>query len=83
MPWVWLPGADLSEDEQKRLYEQALRSWVLYGEIHLTNAPRGQGYTLNDPTRYTYRPQDAPSDLGQQSMGSTALGKRLTRGDTP
>ena len=32
------------------------RDWLLYGEMHMTNAPGGHGLTRLDPTGITYTP---------------------------
>ena len=52
------------EDEDERPIVEALqRDWLLYGEMHLTNAPRGHGITRLDPRGITYTPpkDEAPA----------------------
>ena len=45
------------EDESEReVVEQVMSDWLLYGEIHLTNAPHGRGLTRLDPRGIQYKP---------------------------
>jgi hypothetical protein len=54
MAWIWLP-VDLDERQQRELSAEVSRSWALYGELHLTNAPRGRGLTMLDPRSVDYK----------------------------
>ena len=60
------------EDESEREVVERLRlDWILYGQIHVTNAPRGHGLTRLDPRGITYDPP--PSDeLGSELVSRQA-----------
>jgi hypothetical protein len=44
--------------EEVEIVHQLLMDWMLYGELHVTNAPQGHGLTRLDPTGITYTPPE-------------------------
>lgn len=56
---IYLP-IDLDADEQREVQRRVTTDWLLYGQVHMTNAPRGRGLTFLNPVGIKYTPQ--PSD---------------------
>jgi hypothetical protein len=59
----------LEDESERKVVEQLRLDWLLYGQIHLTNAPRGLGLTRLDPARITYYTGNLPQPM--KSRGST------------
>lgn len=52
-------------EEERELVQRLQMDWYLYGEIHITNAPRGHGLTRLDPTGIKYMPPSSPQPDGR------------------
>lgn len=61
-----------SEDE-KRIVEQAMSDWFLYGQMHLTNNG-GRGVAVLNPTRITYHPEYTDDELQRSHPARTGPG---------
>jgi len=51
--WLLLPVRGLTEEQEKQVAQAVFLEWLLYGQVHLTNA---NGFTMLDPRGVTYNP---------------------------
>lgn len=56
----------LTPAEQRKMQERVTTDWLLYGELHVTNAPRGTGITFLDPKRIRYDAPRPDSSVGER-----------------
>lgn len=70
-------NVELSDVQRRRLSEEVWRGWLLYGELHLTNAG-GRGLALIAPEAISYDHEALQrgrvTDLGEPSSWATQAG---------
>jgi len=60
--------------------EIAMRDWLLYGELHITNA---QGFTVLDPKGITYKPTGNERPVNTDHRGCTTCPVDYAHEPTP